>query len=135
MCLKLVSKLTKHAGEQSFCSIYAFPFPLFCFSFLISCCLYLFFIVTAGCFHRVFTVHGSKDETIPVEDAFKFSKILPNHKLHIIEGANHVYTHHQAELASVVVNYLKQALVEDKATDTAASPGICMMHPFSAWLS
>lgn len=57
---------------------------------------------------RILIVHGSKDEAIPVEDALEFVKILPNNKLHIIEGANHVYTHHQAEFASVVVDYLKQ---------------------------
>ncbi|OIW19380.1 hypothetical protein TanjilG_03514 [Lupinus angustifolius] len=62
---------------------------------------------------RVFTVHGSSDTTIPVEDAYEFAKILPNHKLHIIEGANHVYTHHQAELTSVVVNYIKETLQLD----------------------
>ncbi|XP_016202219.1 uncharacterized protein LOC107643155 isoform X1 [Arachis ipaensis] len=57
---------------------------------------------------RVLTVHGSADEIIPVGDAFEFAKILPNHKLHIIEGANHVYTDNQAELASVVVNFIKE---------------------------
>ncbi|KAE8700330.1 translation machinery-associated protein 22 [Hibiscus syriacus] len=62
---------------------------------------------------RVLTVHGSADETIPVEDAFEFAKIIPNHKLHVVEGANHNYTKHQTELASVVVNYLKAALQQE----------------------
>ncbi|MED6109264.1 hypothetical protein PIB30_031809 [Stylosanthes scabra] len=65
---------------------------------------------------RVFTVHGSADEIIPVGDAFEFAKILPNHKLHIIEGANHVYTDNQAELASVVVNFIKETMQLDKIT-------------------
>ena len=65
---------------------------------------------------RVFTVHGSADTIIPVEDAFEFAKILPNHKLHIIEGADHVYTDHQAELASVVVDFIKETLQLDKPT-------------------
>ncbi|KAM2218724.1 hypothetical protein TB2_017619 [Malus domestica] len=39
-------------------------------------------------------VHGSADEAVPVEDAFEFSKIIANHKLHVIEGANHCYTSH-----------------------------------------
>eukprot|EP00257_Ricinus_communis_P014149 XP_015571753.1 uncharacterized protein LOC8272558 [Ricinus communis] len=59
---------------------------------------------------RVFTVHGSADEIIPVEDALEFDKIIPNHKLQIIEGANHSYTSHQAELTSAVLNFIKEIL-------------------------
>ena len=62
---------------------------------------------------RVLIVHGSADTVIPVEDAFEFAKIMPNHKLHIIEGADHPYTNHQAELASVVVNFIKENLHQD----------------------
>ncbi|XP_068333752.1 putative uncharacterized protein YDL057W isoform X2 [Pyrus communis] len=65
---------------------------------------------------RVLTIHGTADEIIPVEDALEFAKIIPNHKLHLIEGANHSYTSHQAELASVVLNFIKAALQQDKAT-------------------
>ncbi|PQQ08836.1 uncharacterized protein Pyn_03031 [Prunus yedoensis var. nudiflora] len=64
----------------------------------------------------VLTVHGSADEIIPVEDALEFSKIIPNHKLHVIEGADHCYTSHQAELVSVVLDFIKAALQQDKAT-------------------
>ncbi|PQQ16988.1 uncharacterized protein Pyn_02840 [Prunus yedoensis var. nudiflora] len=56
---------------------------------------------------RVLTVHGSADETIPVEDALEFSKDNTNHKLHVIEGADHCYTSHQAELVSVVLDFIK----------------------------
>ncbi|GAB2291836.1 hypothetical protein Dimus_026087 [Dionaea muscipula] len=59
---------------------------------------------------RVLTVHGSADEIIPVEDANEFSKIIPNHKLLIIEGADHCYTSHQAELASAVLDFIKSAV-------------------------
>ena len=65
---------------------------------------------------RVFTVHGSADEVIPVEDAYQFSKIIRNHKLHIIEGANHCYTEHHAELASVVMDFINACLRQDKGT-------------------
>ncbi|XP_059431411.1 uncharacterized protein LOC132164911 isoform X2 [Corylus avellana] len=65
---------------------------------------------------RVFTIHGSADEVIPVQDAFEFAKIIPNHKLHIIEGADHCYTSHQAELASVVLDFIKASLQENKDT-------------------
>lgn len=68
------------------------------------------------CVHRVLTVHGSADEIIPVEDALEFDKIIPNHKLHIIEGANHSYTSHQAELASVVLPFIKDGLQQSKYT-------------------
>lgn len=57
--------------------------------------------------YRVFTIHGSEDEIIPVEDALEFAKLIPNHKLHIVEGANHCYSAHQQELASLVVDFLK----------------------------
>ncbi|XVF88766.1 hypothetical protein PTKIN_Ptkin19aG0078000 [Pterospermum kingtungense] len=63
---------------------------------------------------RVLTVHGSADEIIPVKDALEFAKIIPNHQLHIIEGANHGYTSHQTDLASVVLNFIKSALELDK---------------------
>ncbi|CAM8887190.1 unnamed protein product [Rhodiola kirilowii] len=56
---------------------------------------------------RVLTVHGSADEVIPVEDGKAFAKIIPNHKMHIIEGADHCYSQHQAELVPVVVDFIK----------------------------
>lgn len=56
------------------------------------------------------TIHGSADEMNPVNDALEFAKITPNHELHIIEGANHFYTSHQAELASVVLNLVRSGL-------------------------
>ncbi|GLU10057.1 hypothetical protein SLE2022_268850 [Rubroshorea leprosula] len=63
---------------------------------------------------RVLTIHGTADQVIPVEDAFEFAKIIPNHKVQIVEEADHCYTKHQAELVSVAVNFLKTALQEDK---------------------
>lgn len=64
------------------------------------------------------TIHGSADEIIPIEDALEFAKIIPNHKLHIVEGADHGYTEHQAELASIVLEFLKAALEQDKAASS-----------------
>lgn len=55
---------------------------------------------------RFFTVHGSADETIPVEDTYEFAKHIPNHKLQVIEGANHNYTAHREELADAVVDFI-----------------------------
>ncbi|XP_049376103.1 putative uncharacterized protein YDL057W isoform X1 [Solanum stenotomum] len=59
---------------------------------------------------RVLTVHGSMDEMVPVEDAMEFAKNVPNHKLQIIEGADHEFTLHQDELSSVVVAFVKAGL-------------------------
>ncbi|KAL3829989.1 hypothetical protein ACJIZ3_018791 [Penstemon smallii] len=59
---------------------------------------------------KVLTVHGSADETIPVEDAMEFAKIIPNHRLQIIDGANHEYSSHQDELASTVLPFIKECM-------------------------
>lgn len=56
---------------------------------------------------RVLTVHGSRDELVPVKDAVEFDKLISNNKLHILEGADHEYTKHQTQLASAVVNFIK----------------------------
>ncbi|XP_021715104.1 uncharacterized protein LOC110683064 [Chenopodium quinoa] len=63
---------------------------------------------------RVLTVHGSADKTTPVEDAYEFSKIIPNHKLHIIEGANHPFSEHQDELIPVIADFIKSCIQQDK---------------------
>jgi uncharacterized protein len=34
----------------------------------------------------------------------EFAKLIPNHKLHIIEGANHYYTAHRKEVSDAVVD-------------------------------
>lgn len=63
---------------------------------------------------RVLTVHGSMDKTVPVEDAFDFNKIIPNHKVSIVEGADHEHTSHQNELASIVLDFIKEDFLQDK---------------------
>ena len=68
------------------------------------------------CIYRVLTVHGSADELVPVQDALEFAKIIPNHKLHVVEGADHGYTSYQDELVPVVLNFIKSALQQDKGT-------------------
>ncbi|KAJ8750476.1 hypothetical protein K2173_015620 [Erythroxylum novogranatense] len=62
---------------------------------------------------RVLTVHGSRDKIVPVEDAFQFAKYINNHKLRIIEGADHEYTRHQDELSSVVLDFLGEDFKPD----------------------
>ncbi|CAN0915085.1 Putative uncharacterized protein YDL057W [Linum grandiflorum] len=61
----------------------------------------------------VLTIHGSADETVPVEDALEFAKVIPNHKLHIVEGADHGFSSHQPELASLVIEFVKSSLQQD----------------------
>ncbi|XP_038696708.1 uncharacterized protein LOC119993590 isoform X3 [Tripterygium wilfordii] len=56
---------------------------------------------------RVLTVHGSMDRIVPMEDAFEFDRIISNHKLHIVEGADHEYTSHQDQLAEIVLDFLR----------------------------
>lgn len=63
---------------------------------------------------RVLTVHGSMDKIVPAEDASEFAKFIPNHKLHIIRGANHEYTSHQGELTSVVLDFLRENFNAEK---------------------
>ena len=53
-----------------------------------------------------FTVHGSADEIIPVEDAYEFAKHIPTHKLSVIDGADHCYTAHHKELSDAVVDFI-----------------------------
>ncbi|GJU21078.1 RNA-directed DNA polymerase, eukaryota [Tanacetum coccineum] len=50
----------------------------------------------------VLTVHRR------VEETSEFAKIIPNHKLHIVEGANHGFSKHQDELISVVLSFIKE---------------------------
>jgi len=63
---------------------------------------------------RFFTIHGSADEIIPVEDAYEFAKLIPNHKLCVIEGANHCYTAHRKELSDALV----ESITSSEAGDT-----------------
>ena len=55
---------------------------------------------------RVLTVHGANDDVVPSEDALEFDKYISNHELHIIEEADHRYTSHQLELASIVLKFV-----------------------------
>ncbi|CAI9755714.1 unnamed protein product [Fraxinus pennsylvanica] len=70
---------------------------------------------------RVLTVHGTLDEFVPVEDATEFAKYIPNHKLQIVEGADHEYTSHQDELASIVLDFVKTSLYKDMCVPKTSS--------------
>lgn len=67
---------------------------------------------------RVLTVHGTEDEVIPVGDATAFAKMIRNHQLKIIEGANHGYSSHQDELISAVVPFIKECMQHHEHAST-----------------
>ncbi|CAI5966421.1 unnamed protein product [Closterium sp. NIES-64] len=52
----------------------------------------------------VCTIHGSEDATVPVEDASFFHTDVPNHHLHIIDGACHNFRIHGRELVPVRID-------------------------------
>ncbi|CAA7055866.1 unnamed protein product [Microthlaspi erraticum] len=61
--------------------------------------------ISKGC--KVLTVHGSDDDAVPVEEAKEFAKIIPNHKLEILQGADHSFSQHRSLLASTVIEFIK----------------------------
>ncbi|XP_024021794.1 putative uncharacterized protein YDL057W isoform X2 [Morus notabilis] len=63
---------------------------------------------------RVLTVHGTRDQMVPVEDAFEFNKFISNHKICVIEGADHEYTSHQDELACTVLDFISADFPKDQ---------------------
>lgn len=67
---------------------------------------------------RVLTVHGSRDEMVSVEDAFEFAKCVPTHTLRVIEGADHEFTSHQRELASLVVAFVISTLSNEETGES-----------------
>ncbi|WOK92391.1 hypothetical protein Cni_G01082 [Canna indica] len=56
---------------------------------------------------KVLTVHGSEDDIVPPEDAFEFDKLIVNHKLHIIKGADHRFISHQNDLARILMEFIR----------------------------
>ncbi|KAG2334261.1 hypothetical protein Bca52824_005441 [Brassica carinata] len=69
---------------------------------------------------RVLTVHGSDDRIVSVTEAYEFAKYIKNHKLCLIEGADHEFTSHQHQLASTVLSFFKKE-DDDDSGDTSPS--------------
>lgn len=41
---------------------------------------------------QVFTIHGTKDRTIPFEDAEEFDRVIPTHVLLPVTDAGHLFS-------------------------------------------
>lgn len=57
---------------------------------------------------RVLTIHGTRDEVIPPEDAYDFAQLIQNHRLLLLSGADHNYRLHQSDVAKIVVEFVKE---------------------------
>lgn len=62
---------------------------------------------------KVLTIHGSKDETVPVADAEKFHQIIPNHSLTVVEDANHDYNGliYIEDIVSTISSFLSNEVI------------------------
>lgn len=84
---------------------------------------------------RVLTIHGSKDEIVPVTNAFEFDKLIANHSLHVIEEADHNYTRHQDDVVYSVLSFIKASW--EASNDKSDHPMPCPTtrgHLFSSKL-
>ena len=52
------------------------------------------------------TVHGSEDKAVAVENAYECGEIIQNHSLQIINGADHMYSQHEANFQDIVINFI-----------------------------
>lgn len=55
---------------------------------------------------RVLTIHGDKDEIIPVEDAYEFDKCIANHVLEVMPGAGHSFKGVEAQIGERISRFL-----------------------------
>jgi len=57
-------------------------------------------------------IHGTEDEVVPLEHAYRFKKVLPSCKLKEIKGADHTYNRveWEEEVLKETVNFLKEKL-------------------------
>ncbi|OMO66950.1 hypothetical protein CCACVL1_20900 [Corchorus capsularis] len=70
---------------------------------------------------RVLIIHGSMDRIVPAKDALEFARFIRNHKLHIVEGADHEYTSHQDELTKIVLDFVREGRQEKNTTQDSQS--------------
>ncbi|KAL9227242.1 hypothetical protein vseg_002959 [Gypsophila vaccaria] len=71
---------------------------------------------------RILTVHGSMDPIVSAEDALEFDKVIDNHTLRIIEGADHEFTLHQDNLVSIVLEFVQDERQDSNMGKRSSSP-------------
>lgn len=55
---------------------------------------------------RILIVHGEKDSVVPVDNAIRLSKIMPNSKLEVIKSANHILVlNNEKEISSLITRF------------------------------
>ena len=59
---------------------------------------------------RILHVHGTKDISTPVEEAYIIEKEIPGAEIKWIEGANHFFSGKEKELIKVIKDWLSQKL-------------------------
>eukprot|EP00250_Pteridium_aquilinum_P018150 c23969_g3_i1 orf=154-930(+) len=55
---------------------------------------------------RVLSVHGSEDEAVSVDNAYECDKIIANHTLRIVDGADHMYSQHMKDFEEIVKKFI-----------------------------
>lgn len=81
---------------------------------------------------RVLTVHGSDDRIVSVTEASEFAKYIKNHKLCLIEGADHEFTSHQHQLASTVLSFFKKDDDDDGVISTSNQDSMGSVVPITS---
>ncbi|CAN7005378.1 unnamed protein product [Brassica rapa subsp. trilocularis] len=81
---------------------------------------------------RVLTVHGSDDRIVSVTEASEFAKYIKNHKLCVIEGADHEFTSHQHQLASTVLSFFKKDDDDDGVISTSNQDSMGSVVPITS---
>lgn len=59
---------------------------------------------------KMLTIHGSKDQSVPVQNALRFDEVVPNHSLHIIEGADHNFNglRYMIDITSAISSFVQK---------------------------
>ncbi|XP_057765978.1 uncharacterized protein LOC130986545 isoform X2 [Salvia miltiorrhiza] len=57
---------------------------------------------------KVLTVHGTADNDVALDDAYEIGKVVPNHQLQLVDGADHTYHARLDQLAAAVVHFAKE---------------------------
>ena len=78
------------------------------------------------------TVHGSDDRIVSVTEASEFAKYIKNHKLCVIEGADHEFTSHQHQLASTVLSFFKKDDDDDGVISTSNQDSMGSVVPITS---